>query len=234
MKYSLAAIGLAPILLTQGVYVRLVTPKLHEPGGARCGAGGKGKSLRLFILGDSAAAGVGSDTQSSALSGQLVSKLSSHYCLSWKLMAKTGHRSLDVIHHAESTDPEIFDVAVVSVGVNDVIGGTALKKWRGLLGRLYELLRLKFGIQIVLLSSIPPMHAFPALPNPLRWYVGKRAMFFNRAMKNFTEMIDGCEFVQPSFPLTKEFIASDGFHPSPAAYNIWAEVMAGVIRQKWQ
>ncbi len=234
MRYPLIAIGLAPILLAQGIYVRLVTPKLPEPSGARCGTEGKGKSLRLFILGDSAAAGVGADTQSCALSGQLVSMLSSHYYLSWRLMAKTGHRALDVIHHVESADPEIFDVAVVSVGVNDVIGGTSLKKWQDLLARLCKLLKLKFGIQIVLLSSIPPMHAFPALPTPLRWYVGKRAASLNRAMNDWTKMQDGCEFVQPSFPLTKEFIASDGFHPSPAAYKIWAEIMAGVIRQKWR
>lgn len=234
MGYQLAAIGLSPILLMQGIYVRLVTPKLPEPTGPRCGAAGKGKPLRLFILGDSAAAGVGSNTQSSALSGQLVSMLFPHFNVSWLLTAKTGHKVRDVIHQAESADPEIFDVAVVSVGVNDVIGGTLLKNWRSLLENLCEQLRIKFRVQHVLLTSIPPMHAFPALPIPLRWFIGKRAADLNRAMKEFAKKIDGCVFVQPSFPLTKEFIASDGFHPSPAAYKLWAEVLVGVIRQKWQ
>jgi len=53
-------------------------------------------------------------------------------------------------------------------------------------------------------------------------------------MKKFAEMTDSCELVQPSFPLTKEFIASDGFYPSPGTYKMWDEAMAGVIRQKWQ
>ncbi len=234
MGYQFAAIVLSPILLAQGIYVRLVTPKLPEPSGVRSGAEGAGKSLRLLILGDSAAAGVGSDSQSSALSGQLVSALSSHYYVTWRLMARTGHRASDVINHVESADPEIFDVAVVSVGVNDVTGGTSLKKWQDTLGRLYDLVRFKFGIQLVLLSSLPPMHAFPALPSLLRWYAGKRAASLNRAMKDLVASREGCEFVETAFPFTKAFIATDGFHPSPAAYTMWAEQMAKIISQKWQ
>jgi hypothetical protein len=32
------------------------------------------------------------------------------------------------------------------------------------------------------LSGLPPMHRFPALPQPLRWYVGSRARDFNRVL----------------------------------------------------
>ena len=234
MSYQFAAIVLGPILWVQGLYVRLATPKLPEPSGVRCGAEGAGKSLRLLILGDSAAAGVGSDSQLSALSGQLVSVLSSHYYVKWRLMARAGHRALDIINHVESADPEVFDVAVVSVGVNDVTGGTSIKKWQETLGRLCDLLRFKFGIQHVLLSSLPPMHAFPALPTLLRWYAGKRAVSLNRVMKDLIASQEDCEFVQTAFPLAKAFIATDGFHPSPAAYTIWAEQIARIIGQKWQ
>lgn len=234
MGYQFAAIGLGPILLVQGIYVRRVTPRLPEPTGVRCGVKGAGKPLRLLVVGDSAAAGVGADSQSSALSGQLASALAPHFHVSWRLIARTGHRVQDVLNHIESTRREPFDVAVVSVGVNDVTGGTALKKWQDLLGHLCDLLKLKFGIRHVCLSSVPPMHAFPALPTPLRWYLGKRAAALNRAMSDLTKRREDCEFVQPAFPLTKEYIAADGFHPSPAAYTTWAEQVATVIRQKWQ
>ena len=66
MKHKLAAIGLAPLLILQGLYVRRVTPKLPEPLGKRSGVHGTGPRLRLLILGDSAAAGVGVSTQSQA------------------------------------------------------------------------------------------------------------------------------------------------------------------------
>ncbi len=234
MGYQFATIGLGPILLAQGIYVRRVTPRLPEPTGVRHGVEGVGKSLRLLVVGDSAAAGVGADNQVSALSGQLVSALAPHFHLSWRLIAKTGHRVQDVLNHIESAHQETFDVAVVSVGVNDVTGGTSLKKWQEHLGHLCDLLKLKFGIQHVFLSSVPPMQAFPALPTPLGWYLGKRAASLNRVMSDLTERRENCEFVQPAFPLTKEFIAADGFHPGPAAYTKWAEQLAKVIKQKWQ
>ncbi len=234
MSYPFAAIGLAPILLAQGIYVSWVTPRLPEPTGVRYGAEGAGKSLRLVIVGDSAAAGVGADCQSSALSGQLVSSLAPHFCVSWRLIAKTGHKIQDVINHIESAHQETFDIAVVSVGVNDVTGGTSIKKWQSLLGYLCDLLKLKFGIQHAFLSSIPPMQVFPALPKPLGWYLGNRAASFNRTMSDLTTRREDCDFVRPVFPLTKEFIAADGFHPSPAAYASWAEQLATVIKKKWQ
>ena len=73
MGYKLAAIGLAPVIIAQGLYVRRVTPRLPEPEGERSGVNGAGPPLSLLILGDSAAAGVGVATQDQALSGQLVS-----------------------------------------------------------------------------------------------------------------------------------------------------------------
>lgn len=234
MGYKFAAIGLGPILLVQGIYVRRTTPRLPEPTGVRYGVEGAGKPLRLLIVGDSAAAGVGADSQSSALSGQLVSELAPHFCLSWRLIARTGDKIHDVLNHIDSAHQEAFDLAVVSVGVNDVTGGTSREKWEYLLGRLCDLLKLKFRIQYIFLSSIPPMQAFPALPKPLGWYLGKRAASLNQAMIDLTSRRQDCEFVQPVFPLTKEFIAADGFHPSPIAYATWAEQMATLIKKKWQ
>jgi lysophospholipase L1-like esterase len=234
MGYHFAGIGLGPILLVQGIYVRCVTPRLPEPSGVRYGVHGAGKSLRLLVAGDSAAAGVGADSQSSALTGQLVSALAPHFYLSWRLIARTGHKVHDLLKHIESADQEAFDLAVVSVGVNDVTGGTPRKKWQDLLGHLCDLLKSKFGIQYVFLTCIPPMQAFPALPKPLGWYLGKRAASLNRAMSEVTARREDCEFVQPVFPLTREFIAADGFHPSSVAYTTWAEHIAAAIRKKWQ
>ena len=232
MGYRYAVTCLAPIFWAQGLYVRRVTPRLPEPTGDRCGVKGNGESLCLLITGDSAAAGVGADSQSSALSGQLVSALAPHFLLSWRLIARTGCKIHDVIKILESADQEKFDMAVVSVGVNDVTGGTSSRQWQDLLDNLCNLLTLKFGVKHILLSSVPPMHLFPALPMPLRWYLGKKALSLNDAMKRFTKTREVCEFVQSAIPLTKEYIASDGFHPGPAAYTIWAETMATVIKQK--
>jgi lysophospholipase L1-like esterase len=234
MSYKLAAIGIAPILFVQGLYVRRVTPRLPEPVGERHGTIGAGKQLRLLIVGDSSAAGVGAETQALALSGQLTSTLAQHFHVSWRLIAKSGRNVHNVVGSIESAPQEDFDVAVVAVGVNDATGGTSAKQWREGLGRLCECLQSKFNVQHILLTPLPPMQAFPALPQPLRWYLGKIAASLNRSMRALTRENEHWECVQPEFPLAKKFIASDGFHPSEVAYSVWAEKMATTIRQKWQ
>jgi len=108
MCYQFAAIVLGPILVAQGIWVRRVTPRLPEPAGARHGVEGAGKSLRLLIVGDSAAAGAGAESQESALSGRLATMLAPHFHLSWRLIAKTGHKVQDVLNHIESASPEVL------------------------------------------------------------------------------------------------------------------------------
>jgi lysophospholipase L1-like esterase len=232
-RYRVAAIGLAPVLLTQGLYVRRVTPRLPEPPGERSGMSGTGPPLRVLIAGDSAAAGVGADTQSCALSRQLAANLASQYCLRWRLVARTGNTIRDAIGQLDAEPRETFDAAVVSVGVNDVTGGTRTRVWLDGQRRLVDLLERKYGVRQILLSAIPPMHAFPALPNPLAWYLGARAQHLNRVSGDWSRQSGRCEFVQPSFPLEKGFIAADGFHPGPGAYSLWGAHLAGLIHVRF-
>lgn len=232
MGYQFATVGLGPVLLAQGHYVRRVIPRLPEPPGQRCGVAGAGSALSLLILGDSAAAGVGAATQSEALSGQLVSALSPHFRVSWKLVARTGFTTREILQQLHTEPRERFDVAVTSTGANDVTGGTGPAEWLALQGQLVELLGSKFETQHVLLSSIPPMHAFPALPQPLRWYLGKRARQLNQALRHWAERSGCCEFVPIDFPLHSGLMAADGFHPGAAAYSVWAAHLAGVIQRR--
>jgi lysophospholipase L1-like esterase len=232
MGYQFATIGLGPVLLAQGRYVRRVTPRLPEPAGQRQGIDGAGPALSLLILGDSAAAGVGVTTQSEALSGQLVSALSPYFRISWKLVARTGLTTQEILQQLEAEPGQRFDVAVTSAGVNDVTGGTGRDQWLATQHQLVELLRHKFQTRHILLSSLPPMHGFPALPQPLRWYLGMRAKRLNQGLSNWVEQHQGCEFVSIDFPLSSGLMASDGFHPGAAAYSIWAGQLADVIRRR--
>ncbi len=232
MKYRLAAIGLAPFLIAQGLYVRHVMPRLPEPPGERSGVNGSGPPLSLLILGDSAAAGVGVPTQSQALSGQLVTALGSDFQVCWKLMAQTGHKAQEVVAKLKTAAPETFDVVVTSVGVNDVTHGTKSNKWIDQQGQIISLLQSKFNCRHIFLSSIPPMHLFPALPKPLRWYLGARAKRLNSELKKIAEGCDQCEFVTTNIPLEATYMAEDGFHPGALAYSIWANYIAGIIRNR--
>lgn len=232
MKHQLAAIGLAPLWIPQALYVRSITPRLPEPQGERFGTHGSGPAIRLLILGDSAAAGVGVATQSQALSGQLVSALGSDFQVSWKLIAKTGHKAKDVLTTLETLVPEPYDFVVTSIGVNDVTHGTGTRKWTDQQTQIVERLQSRFQSRCIILSGVPPMHLFPALPQPLRWYLGARARRLNRALSNIADGCKQCVFVSIDFPLEAAYMAADGFHPGAPAYALWAGHIAGIIRSR--
>jgi lysophospholipase L1-like esterase len=216
-------------LLLQGRHVRRTVALLPEPAGLREGAAGGGPLLRLLVAGDSAAAGVGAQTQDDALTGRLVVGLRDSFHVKWKLLAFSGATTADLLAHLEELPAEDFDVVVTSLGVNDVTGRRSLADWRRQQGQLIELLENKFRARHILLSGLPPMHRFPALPQPLRWYIGSRAQDFDRTLASLADRRARCEFVKLSYAMMDtEAMAADGFHPGPPIYGLWA---AEVVRR---
>lgn len=230
MKHLAATIVLGPLLLLQGRHVRRVTPVLPEPPGPREGRRGAGPPLRLMILGDSAAAGVGAPDQGLALAGQLCDRLADRFDLDWKLVARTGATTADTLQTLATMKGAHFDVVVTSLGVNDVTSGRSPKRWIAQQARLVDQLQKDFGARRILMSALPPMHRFPALPQPLRAYLGAQALRFNEALQAFATATDGCTWVALDLTADEQDMAHDGFHPGPAIYAAWAERLADHIK----
>lgn len=226
LRHVLATAALGPLLLLQGLHVRRVTPRLPEPPGPRSGRAGTGAPLRLLVAGDSAAAGVGAASQDEALSGRLVAELAPHRALEWRLEARTGYTTADAHEHLAALPEDRFDVVVLSLGVNDVTRGISLGRWLARQATLADLVRERFAPRALLFTALPPMHLFPALPQPLRWYLGARARDFNAALTDWLPHRPGCHLVSPDFQADPKHIARDGFHPGPAAYGAWAAGVA--------
>lgn len=231
---TLAKILLGPLLLAQGLYTRRVTPKLPEAEGDRQGEAGSGDVLRLLIVGDSAAAGVGAATQGEALSGRLVARLADDYQLSWKLWAHSGLDSQGLLELLEQHAPEPFDVALLSIGVNDVTSSLTLDQWLARQQRLMTLLCDRFAVRQIVVSPLPPMHLFPALPQPLRWFLGFRARRFNAHLADLAAGVDQCTMLTTPLAPEPGLMASDGFHPGPRLYLQWADDAARVIDQRFR
>jgi lysophospholipase L1-like esterase len=225
----LALVGLAPLWLAQALYIRRVTPRLPEPPGARDGRIGAGPVLRLLIAGDSAAAGVGVGHQDEALSGRLVADLAGRYAIDWTLLAETGTTTADLQRRLAQTDAHGYDVAVLSLGVNDVLALVPTARWLEQQRCLVELLATRHGVRRILLTAVPPMHRFRALPQPLRWLLGARAQGYRDALAGAIGAWPGCELVDADLPDAPEALASDGFHPGAASYKAWAERVAARI-----
>lgn len=232
MKYELASLGLLPFIIAQAIYVKRITPRLPEAGGARFGTDGAGSKLSVLIAGDSAAAGVGVINQAEALAGQLVAKLQADFHVSWKLQARTGHTAKDILQSLHKAAVESFEVAVLSVGVNDVSGRTNTKLWVAQLLEIIQLLKSKFSVEHIIFTSLPPLHLFEVLPQPLRWHVGTRAKQLNGFLRDVVDSDQQCELIELDFPFESHFLATDRFHPAAPAYSLWGEIAANTIKRR--
>ena len=194
---------------------------------------GSGPSLRLLIVGDSGAAGVGAATQDEALSGRLAEELASTFRVEWTLIARSGATTAGTARHLARRQPEdcgAFDVAVLSLGGNDVMGGRQLSRWLIDMEQVVALLRDRFAVRYVLVSGLPPIHSFTALPQPLRWHLGRTARRFDRALAGWVARQPDCAHVPLDRAGSEKFMAPDGLHPGPRLYRWWAAALAERMR----
>lgn len=220
---------LGPLLWMQGRYVRLVTPRLPEPPGAREGVVGHGPQLRLLIAGDSAAAGVGASSQEQALCGQLVGYLQPHCTVHWRLIAVKGLDSPGLLALLEETPFDDFDVVILSIGVNDVTKLVSPSRWLQWQNQLASVIQTRFRPRLLIHSAIPPMHGFTALPQPLRWFMGRWALEMNRQLQSSLLEPSRRTMHWPFRQVNPDALAADGFHPGPTGYAKWAESVSRVI-----
>lgn len=236
MLLKAATIALIPALVIQGNRVKKKTLRLPEPAGEREGLIGQGKPLSILIVGDSAAAGVGVDHQEDALTGAILSQLQQDYQIRWKLQAKTGDTTSNVIRVLEKILAEHYDVVVTSVGVNDVTKLILADVWIKKQQKLYQAIESRFSPELIIAAGVPPMNMFPALPNPLAWLFGRYAKAMNSELEKFVSKKANMQWIEydiKQYQALNLEMAQDGFHPSKEVYTLWGQEVATKIRQKF-
>lgn len=223
---------LAPLLIWQGLRLRRHALVLPEAAGPRDGVVGAGPVLRLLIIGDSSAAGVGVGRQSEALCGQLVARLAEGYRVEWTLWAKTGATTKACLHELKQCDARRFDVVLVALGVNDVTRAVPLRRWLHQSAKMRDVLRHKFSVQRIIVTDMPPMRAFPALPVLLRWVLGTQSERFAAALGVALQAEPDAGLLTLDLPMQPHLMAADGFHPSAATYALWAEAAERMIAKE--
>lgn len=231
LAHPLLRLALSPVYLAQGLSVRHRAARLPEAAGPRAGSTGSGPLLRLLVLGDSSAAGVGVAQQDAALAGRLSATLAAGFTVQWRLHARTGATTADTLETLRRLDAVPFDAAVVALGVNDVARQVPLRRWLARQQELAELLQARFGVRRAYLSGVPPMGRFPLLPQPLRAMLGARAEVFDAALAGFAAGQPRLRHLPfDAAALDPALMAEDGFHPGPEIYRLWAEHLAAAIR----
>ena len=225
MFQRLSTLALASVYAAQLVSLILRAERLPEAAGPRSGATGQGARLRLLVLGDSSGAGVGVAHQDDALIGQMLHHLAPHARVEWQVIARSGattQAARSMLRRAGQ-----FDVAVLALGVNDVLRQTRAARFAQAQAALMRDLRQTHGAGQILASAVPPLGAFPAFPHPLRAYLGRRATKLDRVLREVCAA-SGAQHVP--FELTPDInlLARDGFHPGAPLYAHWGARMAGL------
>ena len=252
---------LAPIYFYQGRKIKRDTVRLPEPNGERHGQvqlndaiespkEAHKRTLNLMVVGDSAAAGVGSETQQEALVGNLIPVLTQQSAiqnqfdiLNWSLQATTGHTSFDILRrlYVLPAPSQPVDVMVLSVGVNDTTSKVSVDKWQQQIESIIAIAQRKFGVRELIFLSLPPMAQMPAIPAPLSNFVGAKASILDKILQQVCAAHDSVTYMATDFPRMiaehsngtpidiKVMFASDGFHPSSLMYGYWAQQLSELI-----
>lgn len=223
----------APVLVVQGRRVKATIPRLPEADGPVSGTvAGDGTPLRIAVVGDSTGAGVGAVRHSEALPGFLAAEVAARTgrAVAWSVHARTGYRAAGVRRELLG-GLLAADVAVVAIGVNDLLAACPLARFERDVAELVAGIRTAVGAEVpVVLSGMPPLGRFPSLPQPMRAILGWRARAMDRRLARVARHLPEVRHLPFDLPAdTDGFFGADGFHPGPAGYRLWARQCAPLV-----
>jgi lysophospholipase L1-like esterase len=217
---------LLPVLIVQGIMVKLKTPLLPEASGAPFGlVEGPGDPFHLIVMGESTVAGIGVDTYDQAIAAQTASALGRKIArpVSWRSFGRNGMMVYDLRKkHLDKVASFKADSILISVGVNDVLHMHGPKRYARDLHDLITELRRLFGDIPIVLNGIAPMGYFPAIPQPLRYVLGLRARVLDHAAAQLCRSLRNVRHCSTphAADLIRISFASDGFHPNATGYSL--------------
>lgn len=225
---------LAPVLLVQARRTARKTPRLAPAKGEEHGStGGPEPQFRVVVIGESTAVGVGASEHAKALPGFLAEALAErlHRDAAWTVSGESGATARRIARKiVPALDPPFPDLVVVTVGINDLIQMRRLTQWADDVTHLIATLHLRYAHAMVVVAGMPPVHLFPAIPQPLRSVLGARARTMDRITSEVARA-NGAVHVPMDEDMARDrrLFASDGFHPSPAGYRAWARDLAQAV-----
>ncbi len=231
LKLLLTWLGL-PIYIWQGIGVRTRTERLLPPAGSKTGSlKGKGAAIRLLVLGDSSAVGIGVADTKDNLGSQLVRILNerSGRPVSWRSAGFNSATSGQIRDHAvPNLSPDDWTHIALSVGTNDIKNFHTLRRFKREFGELLYVLTARFPNVRIYWSQAVDMRTVPALPPPMNALLEIRAQAFNKLGARLCAE-RGAVAVERLPDVEPEGYSNDGFHAGAKGYEHWAAHLADRI-----
>ncbi|WP_241673282.1 SGNH/GDSL hydrolase family protein [Lacisediminimonas profundi] len=234
---ELVALPLMPVLILQGRHTRRHVPRLPEPTDDPWGqiAGGPGEPMKLLVIGESPVAGIGVTSYQQSLAAMMAGSLGrrSGRAVEWSAWGRNGATVADAIRDLLPLLPaQAVDIACVAFGVNDCTAFRRGHEWHSDMIRMLELIEQRINPRHIVLSGVPPLADFPALPWPLRAVLGLKASALDSALARIAaSRPDTSHAPLPSALADAALMAPDGYHPSAAGCEVWAEILVQACRR---
>ncbi|SCG74348.1 Lysophospholipase L1 [Micromonospora echinaurantiaca] len=192
--------------------------------------------LRLVLLGDSSALGVGVARLDDTIGGQLANLLAegpSGRQVHLSSVGVSGSRATDLATQvARALLGERPDVAVILIGANDATSLRRPADAAAYLGAAVH--RLREARVEVVVGTCPDLGAVRAIAPPLRQLVGWSGRRIARAQTAAVldaggTVVDLATETGPVFRADAGTLCHDGFHPSADGYRVWAHALLPAV-----
>ncbi|KAB1914802.1 MULTISPECIES: SGNH/GDSL hydrolase family protein [unclassified Micromonospora] len=192
--------------------------------------------LRLVLLGDSSALGVGVERFEETIGGrlaQLLSEAPGGRRVHLSSVGVSGSRSTDLATQvARALLGERPDVAVILIGANDTTGLARPADAAAYLGSAVR--RLREAHVEVVVGTCPDLGAVRAVASPLRQVLGWAGRRMARAQTTAVldaggSVVDLGTETGPVFRADAGTLCHDGFHPSADGYRVWAHALLPAV-----
>ena len=224
---------LSPAALYLGLQVRSRTQRLPPPPGRQSGQAGPGREAgyRLLVVGDSSAAGVGTDQVDESLGPQLAAILNARTgeTVRWRIASANSAISEQVRDYVvPNLEPHAYSHIVVCIGMNDMKNFLTVRRFKKGFGGLLYALHARWPDASIVWTPLLDMRTVPSLPPLLGYVLELRASMLNRV---------GAQLCRERHAIVSQRLDSrnpkgfspDGFHASPAGYHYWAGILADTI-----
>jgi acyl-CoA thioesterase I len=188
----------------------------------------------FYALGDSTVSGVGSRAGSYAdrLFFRLVK--AGHR---WRLMnlAESGATTADLLRdQLPRVQADQTALIIVGIGVNDLTSGAAPELFGRRLEGILSGLRSRTARPIVV-SNLPDISLAPAVWSAARGPLAAQVDVYNTLIARIAGRLgivvyDVCAMTRRTLPSHPEYLSGDGYHPSDAGYQVWADGLWDIVR----
>lgn len=147
----------------------------------------------------------------------------------WQIVAKSGLKIGQLLALTGQEDLLHADVLITAIGVNDVLAQTKPCAFVSAYENLIAALLTPERTELAIVSGLPPLQITPAIPQPLRWFLGIYAHKLDRSLRRWIQSSQGISHIPLQWATDTGSLAAYRFHPGEGLYREWAHQIAQQI-----